>query len=147
MENFITTTELSKKYGRVSSTVISFLKKKGYEPKDIVINSHHQWIWPIEAYKEFDNIKSEDEFILLDDYAKELGIEKKTLIYFLRKHGRNGVTYTTLSKKIEDDIKSYFSKKPEPVLNKADHPLVKDDRFFDINYWPETVPKCFEDLD
>ena len=80
----------------------------------------------------------------MDDYAKELGVEKKTLIYFLRKHGRNGVTYTTRSKKIEDDIKSYFSKKPELAVNKAEHPLVKDDKFFDINYWPETVPKCFE---
>lgn len=27
------------------------------------------------------------------------------------------------------------------------HPLVTDDRCFKLSYWPEVMPKCFEDLE
>lgn len=28
---------------------------------------------------------------------------------------------------------------------RAEHPLVKDDRFFKLSYFPNVVPKCFDD--
>ena len=28
-----------------------------------------------------------------------------------------------------------------------DHPLVKDQRFLNMNFWPDVTPVCFEDLD
>ena len=34
---------------------------------------------------------------------------------------------------------------PPPQVEKAeDHPLVTDERCLRLNYWPDTVPKCFE---
>ena len=29
---------------------------------------------------------------------------------------------------------------------RAEHPLVKDDRCFNINWWPNTVPKVYEEI-
>ena len=34
---------------------------------------------------------------------------------------------------------------PPPLVEKAeDHPLVTDERCLRLNYWPDTVPKCFK---
>ena len=34
----------------------------------------------------------------------------------------------------------------EKVDKEEEHPLVTDKRCLRMNYWPETVPKCFEEL-
>ena len=39
--------------------------------------------------------------------------------------------------------------KPELTLDemKKLHPLVTEERFLNLNYWPDITPKCFADLD
>lgn len=43
-------------------------------------------------------------------------------------------------KRLEELCNSEQEKKSLEELRK-EHPLVKDDRFFNVNYWPETTPK------
>lgn len=54
-------------------------------------------------------------------------------------------------------IKSIIDGQPErvKVIDKVfnsdelekEHPLVKDKRCLQLGYWPDIVPKCFEDID
>lgn len=32
-------------------------------------------------------------------------------------------------------------------FNTEDHPLVKDKRYLNINYWPDTIPACFQECE
>ena len=52
------------------------------------------------------------------------------------------------NKQIEEYIKRMKKEQPKMTLQqlKILHPLVTDERCFNINYWPEVEPKCFEDL-
>lgn len=34
--------------------------------------------------------------------------------------------------------------RPATVASAEEHPLVTDERCLNLNYWPETVPACFE---
>jgi hypothetical protein len=78
-------------------------------------------------------------------------IEKLGIIYTTNKYG-----YAQFSFKQMRLIKEYYKKsdttdlklKAEPMTLeqlKELHPLVKDERFFKLSYFPETKPSCFEE--
>lgn len=37
--------------------------------------------------------------------------------------------------------------KPHILELRKLHPLVKDDKFFNLYYWPETIPACYKDVE
>lgn len=49
-----------------------------------------------------------------------------------------------------DDIASRNKNKTEPKTIeelRAEHPLVKDDRFFKLSFFPDVVPNCFKECE
>ena len=42
---------------------------------------------------------------------------------------------TSFKEEVQEDVEE---------LKKA-HPLVRDERLFNLNYWPDVVPVCFEE--
>ena len=44
-----------------------------------------------------------------------------------------------------NDYKSMKTQNTKAVELVEDHPLVKDTRCLKLNWWPETVPSCFEE--
>lgn len=53
------------------------------------------------------------------------------------------------NKERQDAISRMKVVKPELTLDemKKLHPLVTEERFLNLNYWPDITPKCFVDLD
>ena len=74
---------------------------------------------------------------------------------------KKGSRFNIYDQKDYDIIKKYFetataedkkrlieSVKAEKVTEEIDdHPLVKDKRMLCMDYWPDTTPKCFEDIE
>ena len=52
-----------------------------------------------------------------------------------------------LNKKKQQSITKRLEKTPEKAEVPEDHSLVTDKRCLDLNFWPDVVPKCFEELD
>lgn len=48
---------------------------------------------------------------------------------------------------LQDDVSEVEEKASAIEELRKLHPLVTDDRCFLRNWWPDTVPKCFEDLE
>lgn len=84
--------------------------------------------------------------VLLEDYAKELNIDIKTFKEIIYTLGINASKQTERNPRIEKAVMDY--KKQEQLnIDFANHPLVKDKRCFKLTWWPDVIPKCFEDLD
>ena len=49
------------------------------------------------------------------------------------------------NKKIKKVMKTYEPAEEVAVLE--DHSLVTDKRCLDLNYWPDTIPDCFKEVD
>ena len=50
-------------------------------------------------------------------------------------------------KKIKRENKERVLASNDVIQDAEEHPLVKDNRFLRLSYWPDVVPKCFENLD
>lgn len=83
--------------------------------------------------------------------AERAGVES-----FVKKDGRGTVVFDFRSMKQIVAIYKNYSRVDEIIAKnqskvektieqlRAEHPLVKDDRFFKLSYFPDVTPKCFE---
>lgn len=148
MDNLISTTELSQRTGHSAAVIIKNLERKGFKYVDKVIDSHHSKCWTPEAAewleKHYEYLRSKK--LSLEDYAKILDVDLKTFKEILYSLKINATVQTTRSPEIDNAVAEY-KKQLQLQDNIKEHPLVKDKRCFRLGWWPNTVPKCFEDLD
>lgn len=74
-----------------------------------------------------------DDYIRIKDLRIKI-LEKKELAEQRKKAKLEKEKLKPVKKKVED----------VEELKKA-HPLVRDERLFNLNYWPDVVPVCFEE--
>lgn len=86
--------------------------------------------------------------------------ERANIESFISKDRRNTVVFTFQSMKQIVEIYRHFSSVEEIASRnkrkgesktieelRAEHPLVKDDRFFKLSFFPDTVPVCFKECE
>ena len=130
------------------SVISKKLKEHGFVPIDIVVRSHHVLGWSKKAADWLDlYLKNQySQKITLEDYAKELDIDLKAFKEILYMLHVNATEQTTRSLDIEKAVEEY--KEQERLNTDAKiHPLVTDKKYFNLTYFPNTIPSCFEDLD
>jgi len=143
---YITTTQLAEKYGRSNAAISHILHSKGIEPVDI--GDHNCLLWEMAAEDVIrKSIEEETRQVTVKQYAEELKVSEEWLKEILKHFG---ITDNKLfrSKKVEEYVMKQKREQPKLTLEqmKMLHPLVKDERCFNINYWPATEPVCFKDL-
>lgn len=149
MEHF-TTTQLAERYGRDNSSIVNILKSKGI--KTVGEGDHNVKLWGEDADKFLSEYMMNDNIISANKYAKELGIPANEFKVILKSVGIHNFQKVHRSKKVMDAVEQYRKDTSAPVKSlsidqlKILHPLVTDERCFNINYWPDPMPKCFEDL-
>lgn len=145
---YISTTELSKRYGHTPSTVIAYLERKGFKATDIIINSHHVKGWTTEAEeclrKHEENLRSTK--LTFAEYVAVLNTDMNTFLQALQDLHITAQNQTNRNPEIDLRVKEIM-KENQTKVDKTEHPLVTDEECFRLSYWPDTVPKCFEDLD
>jgi hypothetical protein len=144
LEHWFSTTELSLRFKRSPSNIIKILDDNGVESEDRLVNSHHIRVWDSSCIDVL-NDRINDDSVVISDYAAELGVDEKTLRYAMRKTGRYGVLRVVRCKELEDEVKKVVEE--EKQNSEGNHPLVTDKRFLQLSFFPDVVPKCFEELD
>ena len=148
MEHF-TTTQLAAKYGRDNSSIANILKNHGFKP--VGYGDHNVHIWDEKADEFIAEFINSIETLSANQYAKELGIKATDFKSILNRLGIYSYQGLHRSKKINEAVETYkksitkTKSIPLEVMKKL-HPLVTDERCFNLNYWPDTEPKCFKDL-
>ena len=143
----VTTTYLAEKYNRSNATITHILHAKGIEHVDI--GNHNCLIWDSsvdEIIKE--TIESEDRQVNAKQYAAELKVSYEWFKEVLKHFGIKDSHRMYRNKQIEEYVIRQKKEQPKMTLSqlKILHPLVTDDRCFNINWWPTTEPVCFKDL-
>lgn len=148
MDNLISTTELSQRTGHTAGIIIKNLQRKGFEAVDVVIEGHHCKCWTQEAadwlINHYDYVQSKRVYI--QDYAKELDIDLKSfreILYILHINAERQLNRDPV---IEAAVAEY-KKQEQLQIDTGEHPLVTDKRCLRLNWFPNIVPTCFEDLD
>ncbi len=145
------TSDLVAKTGYSNSTIIKVLTNFGLEP--VSIENHGLKMW------------EEKSLQILLDYKNRI-IEETTLdiSYLARKFNTNNQTIREILH--QNNIKPlYFKERSQEVYpmesrevlklhfdamkldDESQHPLITDKRCLRLGWFPDTVPKCFEDLD
>lgn len=147
MDNLITTTELQKRCGYTTSTIIKKLQAQGYNPELVFVNGHICKAWPLEAETWLKNHIEEEskKSLLIIDYAKELNVSVDLFRAAMKNIGLNAEYRTNRSEVLEQEVKKLVEEDKQAMYES--HPLVTDKRCFRLSWWPDVVPKCFEDLD
>lgn len=143
----VTTTELAKKFNKTNAAINHILK--GNDLKPVSVGDHNCLIWDksVEDIIE-DVLESETRHVNAKQYAEELKVPYDTFREILKQFGITDTHKMFRNKRIEEYVQRMKKEQPKMTLRqlKILHPLVTDDRCFNINWWPETTPKCFEDL-
>ena len=94
-------------------------------------------------------IEEETRQVNAKQYAEELKVPYEWFKEVLKQFGIQDTHRMFRSKKIEEYVMKQKKETPKLTLEQLRilHPLVKDDRCFNINWWPETEPICFKDLE
>lgn len=144
----VTTTELAKKYNKTNATINHILK--GNDIKPVSVGDHNCLIWDksVEDIIE-DVLESESRQVNAKQYAKELNISYDNMKEILKQFGIKDTHKMFRSKRIEEYVQRMKKEQPKMTIAqlKILHPLVTDERCFNINWWPKVTPKCFEDID
>lgn len=143
----ISTTYLANKYNRANASITHILHDNGIEP--IGQGDHNGLLWSPDAEDIIRKAVEEyDRQVNAKQYAKELNISYDSMKEILKQFGIKDTHKMYRSKKIEEYVKKMNKEQPKMTIQqlKILHPLVTDERCFNINYWPDPLPKCFEDL-
>lgn len=145
---YTSTTELAKRYGHTPSTVIAYLERRGFKSTDIVINSHHMKGWTPEAVECFERHEKSlrSTKLTFTEYVAVLNTDMNTFLQALQDLHITAQNSTNRNPEIDIRVREIM-KENQINVDKSEHPLVTDERCFKLSYWPDTVPKCFEDLD
>jgi virulence-associated protein VapD len=143
----ISTTYLANKYNRTNASITHILHDNGIEP--VGLGDHNGLLWSPDAEDIIrKTVEEYDRQVNAKQYAKELNISYDNMKAILKQFGIKDTHKMYRSKKIEEYVKKMKKEQPKMTIEqlKILHPLVTDERCFNINYWPESMPKCFEDL-
>ena len=126
-----------------------------------------------ERFSFWDIPEDTQKLFTTDEVGKILNVKPDNISSMVYRYGikkilkatNKGRTYY-FDYKAMREIKAYFDRRnkereakglqrleAEPTVKysieelKKLHPLVTDERCFQLSYWPETLPKCFEDLE
>lgn len=151
-----TSTELSELTGFNLSQICSYLHNAGFSPVGIV--GKNQNVWQEECLdfllKKKHSMDMKDT-IILTSLSAAFDLSCDYIRDVLSSKGIEPVEITmnnTTGNKIERypiEVKEIMIEHVESLkVDKEDeHPLVTDKRWLKLSNWPNTVPKCFEDLE
>ncbi len=144
-----TTNELSQMTGYSSATITSTLERLGYTHIDI--GEHGLKIWDDESLKvllEKKNTIVVKEEIGIAMVAAKFNLTNECIRERAKRYGIEPLYY---KKSVEiypytiyEVIRQHLEN--SKVADADKHPLVKDKRCLELGWFPDTVPKCFEDL-
>ena len=151
-----TSTELSELTGFDLSQVSPYLYKDGYKP--VGVTAKRQNIWDEECLEALMKRRHRCDMkntitlaalsvayrIGVDDMRKVLndkGVEPLEVTI----NPKTGTKTERYAFEVKDIIADYFDSLKVDEADK--HPLVTDKRCLRLNWFPDTVPICFEDLD
>lgn len=144
---YISTTQLAEKYNRTNASITHILHDNGIEP--IGLGDHNGLLWSPDAEDVIrKTVEEYDRQVNAKQYAEELKVPYDTMKEILKQFGIKDTHKMYRSKKIEEYVKKMKKEQPKMTIEqlKILHPLVTDERCFNINYWPATEPVCFKDL-
>ena len=147
MDNLVTTTELQKRVGHTNATIIKKLESNGFKPELVYVEHHICKAWAPDAVEWYKNYCEEEskKSLLIIDYAKELNVSVDVFKSAMRNLGLFAEYRTNRNEALEEEVKRLI--REDKTAMYESHPLVTDKRCFRLSWWPNTVPKCFEDLD
>lgn len=147
MDNLITTTELSKRYGRTAARIIKILEGHGFIAETVFVEHHICKAWSKETEDFLNKFITEEnnKSLLIMDYAKELRVSEDVLRTAMKNLKLYGEYRTARNKELEKEVKRLLEE--DKVALQESHPLVKNKKYFKMSYFPNTTPSCFEDLD
>lgn len=141
-----TTKDLVKESGYVNSTIVNIMERSGIKPVKTGYNGLKYW--PEEALEIVLRHKETKNTIALSTLSQLYDMSFESIRKALSAEGieptystKKNVFYPYKSKYVLKDYAKTYG-----FDNEKEHPLVKDKRMLNINYWPNVVPKCFEDL-
>ena len=149
-------TELAELTGLDITKISTYLRNGGFFPIDVAENNQNVWeeecLDFLMKKKHSMNIK---DTILLTSLSATFNMSCDVLRNILKNKGIEPVEVTAnniTGNKIERyplEVKKILIEHFDSLkVDKSDdHPLVTDPRCLRLNWWPETMPKCFEDLD
>ena len=148
--------ELAKLSGYPLSDISKMLRRMGYAPVDV--GEFNRLIWQeeaLEALLKKRNEDSKENTILLTtlatlfsnsvDNIRKILTEKGIQPVETNKNNYTGNKYERYSVEVKEILIKHFDNLK--VANENDHPLVKDKNCLKLHWFPDTTPKCFEDLD
>lgn len=147
---YFTTTQLSERYRRDNSTIVNILKSGGIEA--VGEGEHNVKLWGENADIYLSKYVVSETATSANKYAKELGVPANEFKVILKSLGIHNFQRVRRSMKVMNAVEQYkkdtATVKTLPLEEmKLLHPLVTDERCFQFNYWPDTEPICFKDLD
>ena len=144
------TVELSKVSGFSVQTVTRLLRDKGYSP--IGTGEYNRYEWQedcLEYLLKHKNQLDKKDTVLIGTLASRFRITNQTVREILSGKGIEPLGYREHAEVYpiiaRDILTEHFdSTKTE---DEELHPLVTDKKWLKLNNWPDTVPRCFEDLE
>lgn len=151
-----TTTELSKITGFTLSKISSLLHRMGFSP--VGIAGKNQNIWDeecLEVLQKKKRMLEKESTICLVSLStmfnasvpdlRKILTDKGIQPVMVERNEQNGSLIERYPYEVKDILIKHFD--DLKADNADEHPLVTDKRCLRLNWWPDIVPKCFEDLD
>ena len=151
-----TTTELSKITGFTLSKISSLLHRMGFTPVGIAGKNQNVWDEEcLDALLKKRRQKELESTIHLGSLATAFHMGITEMRELLESKGIKpvAVEHKALTGNVIErypiEVREVIIKHFDDLkVDKADeHPLVTDKRCLKLNWWPDIIPKCFEDLD
>ena len=144
-----TTTQLTELTDRSAATIITWLSQKGMQP--IGIGEYQVKIWPQESLQiiqdKIESLNHKPDTIAASSLLHKCGVDLQTVRTVAQMYGLQPI-WKGKTEIYDYDIVDYISQYVEQnKVDNGNHPLVTDKRCLRLGWFPDTVPKCFEDLD
>lgn len=142
-----TTREIANYLGLEVRGMVYRLRKMGYVPCGY--NQKNIGVWDVNL----DDVKqkfilskkvNQKKTISVSLLAKKYNMSNGTINNYLKNAGIQPLVSTLKSQIYPISVCDILDKFGS---DNVEHPLVKDKRCLNRNWWPDTVPKCFEGLD
>lgn len=151
-----TSTEISELTGYNLSQVSSYLRAAGFTP--VGVAGKNQNIWDEECLhyltRKKHNMEIKNTIVLTtlsasfnssSDYIRNVLFEKGIEPVEITKNSLTGNKVERYPYEVKEILTEHFENLKED--NADEHPLVTDRRCLRLNWFPDTIPNCFEDLD
>lgn len=151
-----TSAELASLTGYETNGISKELRKMGYSP--VSVGKYNTLEWDeecLEALRKKRERAETENTITLNTLSIMFSSSESSIKKILNEKGivplevRVNSVWGNVSEKYPIKVKEILTKYFDDMkIDKEDeHPLVKDKNCLKLSYWPNIVPKCFEDLD